>query len=290
MSSVDLSGRFTSPRVKWTDDELSIVLGYYYFIYENNTREQDYESFADDLRKMTGNNRTNGSVGVRFGNFISVDPLKSSTGFTGGNKKCLPIWNEYINTDRTPKESFIRLFMDFIEKYGNKKSIYDPFVIKYSSYKSLNNIDVDDENGVINTNDVFDPEIVQPSYAPEEKPENIEGKNKKYKRNPAKAKRAIVYSSYQCNIDNSHGSFIAKNGKTYMEAHHLIPMSVQEDFKNSLDVDANIVTLCPTCHRKLHYGKEIESELKKLFDERVLLLKESGIDITFDALKKYYNN
>lgn len=133
MSSTDLSGRFTSPRVKWTDDELRVVLRYYFFIYENNTREQDYESFADDLRKMTGNSRSNGSVGVRFGNFISVDPAKTSAGFPGGNKKCLPIWNECINLDRTPKESFIKLFMAFIEKYGNKKSIYDPFVNKYPS-------------------------------------------------------------------------------------------------------------------------------------------------------------
>ena len=99
MSSTDLSGRFTSPRVKWTDDELRIVLGYYFFIYENNTREQDYESFADDLRKMTGNSRSNGSVGVRFGNFISVDPAKTSAGFPGGKKKCLPIWIECINPD-----------------------------------------------------------------------------------------------------------------------------------------------------------------------------------------------
>lgn len=288
MSSTDLSGRFTSPRVKWTDDELRIVLGYYFFIYENNTREQDYESFADDLRKMTGNSRSNGSVGVRFGNFISVDPSKPSAGFPGGNKKCLPIWNECINPDRTPKEFFIKLFMSFIEKYGNKKIIYDPFVIKYSSYKSLNNLDVDDEDGVITTNDIFEPEIVEPSYVPENKPGLVEGKNKKYKRNSAKAKRAIVYASYQCNIDGNHESFIAKNGKTYMEAHHLIPMSAQDDFNNSLDVDANIVSLCPICHRKLHYGKDIKLELKKLFDSRVELLKQSGIDITFDVLNKYY--
>lgn len=288
MSSTDLSGRFISPRVKWTDDELRIVLGYYFFIYENNTREQDYESFADDLRKMTGNSRSNGSVGVRFGNFISVDPAKTSAGFPGGNKKCLPIWNECINSDRTPKESFVKLFMEFIEKYGNKKSVYDPFVNKYSSYKILNNIDDDDEDGVITTDDIYEPEIAKPSYAPESKPEIVEGKNKKYKRNTAKAKRAIVYATYQCNIDNNHETFVVKNGKPYMEAHHLIPMSVQEDFDNSLDVDANIVSLCPTCHRKLHHGKDIKSELKKLFDNRIALLKQSGIEITFDDLKKYY--
>lgn len=288
MSSTDLSGRFTSPRVKWTDDELRIVLGYYFFVYENNTRKQDYESFADDLRKKAGNSRSNGSVGVRFSNFISVDPSKTSTSFSGGDKKCIPIWNECINPDRTPKESFIKLFMSFIEKYGNKKSIYDPFIIKYSSYKSLNNLDIDDEDGVITTNDIFEPEIVAPSYVPENKPELVEDKNKKYKRNSAKAKRAIVYAGYQCNIDGNHESFIAKKGKTYMEAHHLIPMSAQDDFNNSLDVDANIVSLCPLCHRKLHHGKDIELELKKLFDSRLELLKQSGIDISFEELIMYY--
>lgn len=73
-----------------------------------------------------------------------------------------------------------------------------------------------------------------------------------------------------------------------MEAHHLIPMSAQENFNNSLDVDANIVSLCPACHRKLHHGKEIEFELKKLFESRLELLKQSGIEITLDDLKKYY--
>lgn len=287
MSSTDLSGRFTSPKVLWTNEELIIVLGYYYFIYVNNTRKGDYYSFAEDLRKMTGNSRTNDSVGMRFSNYAYIDP-SSNSGFANGYKKCIPIWNECINSDRTPKETFIKLFMSFVEKYGNKKSIYDPFVNKYLSYRSLNNVDVDDEDGVINTNDIFEPEIVEPSYAPETKPELIEGKNKKYKRNSAKAKRAIVYASYQCNIDGNHESFIAKNGNTYMEAHHLIPMSAQDDFNSSLDVDANIVSLCPLCHRKLHNGKDIELELKKLFDSRVELLKQSGIDISFEELIMYY--
>lgn len=35
---------------------------------------------------MTGNSRSNGSVGVRFGNFISVDPAKTSAGFPVGIK------------------------------------------------------------------------------------------------------------------------------------------------------------------------------------------------------------
>ena len=73
-----------------------------------------------------------------------------------------------------------------------------------------------------------------------------------------------------------------------MEAHHLIPMSAQNDFENSLDVDANIVCLCPNCHRKLHYGNQIDEELKILYEKRKELLNKSGIMISFEDLIKYY--
>jgi 5-methylcytosine-specific restriction endonuclease McrA len=288
MNNVNLSGRFKSSRVLWTDLELKIVLGYYFFIYENNTREKDYELFASDLRKMTGNNRSNGSVGVRFGNFISVDPSKSSRGFKGGDTKCVPIWEECINSDRTPKEKFIKLFMQFVEEYGNRKSIYYPFLKKYSHYRSLNIIDEDDEEGIITTNDIIDSEEYKPSYIPEKKPNISESINKKYQRNSLKSKNAIKYSGYKCSINPNHESFISKNGKKYMEAHHIIPISIQEDFNNSLDVDANIVSLCPLCHRKLHHGNDIIDDLKKLYDERIENLRQSGIDISFEELLKLY--
>ncbi len=73
-----------------------------------------------------------------------------------------------------------------------------------------------------------------------------------------------------------------------MEAHHLVPLQKQELFKTSLDVDANIVCLCPLCHRKLHYGKDIREELKKLFDTRKELLEKSGIVISFEKLLSFY--
>ena len=78
MSNLDLSGRFTSPRVKWTDDELRIVLGYYYFIYENNTREQDYESFADDEKVVPEN--VLGKVIIKFPQLGRVQFFLASKG------------------------------------------------------------------------------------------------------------------------------------------------------------------------------------------------------------------
>ena len=73
-----------------------------------------------------------------------------------------------------------------------------------------------------------------------------------------------------------------------MEAHHIIPLSAHEQFEYNLDVDANIVSLCPNCHRKLHFGRDIKIELKKLYDLRKDKLIKSGINISFEKLLDLY--
>ena len=110
-----------------------------------------------------------------------------------------------------------------------------------------------------------------------------------FPRNQSVAKNVIIHSNYKCNIDPNHSTFITKNNKPYMEAHHLIPLSAQDSFKDAgLDTEANIVCLCPTCHRFLHYGLNIEEYLKKLFELRKVALSKTGINISFEDLKKFY--
>lgn len=69
-----------------------------------------------------------------------------------------------------------------------------------------------------------------------------------------------------------------------MEGHHIIPMKKQESFNTSLDVYANIVCLCPTCHRLLHFGRERDKKpvLDKLYFERSERLANSGIKISHE--------
>lgn len=288
MNGKDLQKRFVSPRVKWSKEEMVLTLAYYFFIYQTNTRKQDYESFASDLRKMTNNNRSNGSVGMRFANYISVDPRKNAGGFSHADNSALPIWNECIDENNIPKQKFIDTFINFINVYGKTNKIYNDFMRKYAHKIIKRAIDDDDEK-VISTNDVIDDNKVVPSYRPEVVPE-LTGKSgsKSFKRDHSKAKKALVLSKFECNINCSHVTFTTKNGKQYMEAHHLIPMSAQSDFSTSLDVDANIICLCPLCHRKLHFGVQIEDDLKKLFDSRKKLLEQSGIKISFEKLLDYY--
>lgn len=67
----------------------------------------------------------------------------------------------------------------------------------------------------------------------------------------------------------SHPTFIRKKSdKKYTEPHHLIPMAFSDEFDVSLDVEENIVSLCSNCHNQIHYGKDADVLLRKLYEER----------------------
>lgn len=97
----------------------------------------------------------------------------------------------------------------------------------------------------------------------------------------------IECSDHKCEYDNSHISFIQeKNRQQYVEAHHIIPLKYQYKFENSLDVYANVISLCPNCHRRIHYGlnNDIKNMLYKIYTKRVMRYKNSGINITIDDI------
>lgn len=104
-----------------------------------------------------------------------------------------------------------------------------------------------------------------------------------YDRSSIVKTQAIKAAHYMCECDKNHITFIAKsNNEQYMEGHHLIPLKEQGEFKYSLDIYANIVSLCPLCHRLLHYGIETEKRglLEELYKERCTRLYNSGIEIS----------
>lgn len=103
-----------------------------------------------------------------------------------------------------------------------------------------------------------------------------------WKRNQIIIMQTIDAAHYCCEQNSTHTTFTsATTGNPYMEGHHLIPMQYQAYFENSIDVYANIICLCPICHRLLHYGTTPEKSyvLEKIYDERCKRLLNSGIDI-----------
>lgn len=116
---------------------------------------------------------------------------------------------------------------------------------------------------------------------------------KVWERNPKYAVEAVVAANYLCEVDNEHKYFVSRfNHQNYVEAHHLIPMKYQDQFNYSLDVHANIVSICLVCHKKLHYGlfEDKRDILRMLFNSRVERLENSGICISLEELYNYYMN
>lgn len=111
-------------------------------------------------------------------------------------------------------------------------------------------------------------------------------------RDPAMAAQAVLSANFKCELGDEHKTFTASSKKLpYIEAHHLVPMEQQDSFTYSLDVPANIVALCPFCHKLLHHAvlSEKREFLIDLLRRRRDSLQESGISVSEESLLSYYD-
>lgn len=169
---------------------------------------------------------------------------------------------------------------DDVNVYGNSKEIDQDLGIEQENIQKAHVVSNDDANVYDNSND----EIVQ-------------GTNGDLiKRNPSIARKVLQDSGYKCLCDSSHITFNTTRGVDYMEGHHIIPCTVansqmiQATYGSRLDRQANIVCLCPTCHRKIHFGDRAtkESIIEDLYNKQSQKLKDAGIDISLQELKELY--
>lgn len=110
-------------------------------------------------------------------------------------------------------------------------------------------------------------------------------------RNARIAGLALARARFKCEVDPNHETFVSRaRGRPYVEAHHLIPMSQQNAFDVSLDVTANIVALCATCHKLLHHGRAADKHghLLKLLNTREERLKAVEIMLEKKELLQLY--
>jgi len=161
--------------------------------------------------------------------------------------------------------------------YINSQKIY---------YLDDNLADVELQNNITNINSSEPDSKPQPI-----KPSKVNNDKKVYPRNLSYAKKALEKANFLCEVDNTHQTFISKaTNKQYVEAHHLIPLQFQEEFNYSLDVPANIVSLCPNCHRKLHFASIDDKKriLEKLLENRKDELRKFSIEVNKEELFEIY--
>lgn len=110
------------------------------------------------------------------------------------------------------------------------------------------------------------------------------------------SKAALKEADYKCIIDSSHKTFNTRHKIPYMEGHHLIPCTVgnsefyYQKFNKNIDCLENIVSICPNCHRAIHYGDwDSKSEkLRVLYQKQHKKLEAAGIYITEEELFDLY--
>ena len=67
----------------------------------------------------------------------------------------------------------------------------------------------------------------------------------------------LKIEKYKCEYNPSHILFTSRyTNLPYLEAHHLIPLGLQKVIPKKLDIIENIFSLCPYCHRAIHYANK----------------------------------
>ena len=104
--------------------------------------------------------------------------------------------------------------------------------------------------------------------------------------------QAFELANYKCELNREHETFIAEStNKPYMEGHHALPMSLQDQFSVSLDVYSNIICLCPLCHRKfITEWKMRKKMLDSIYAKKVFSFGKSGIRMSQDEFVRFANH
>jgi len=110
-----------------------------------------------------------------------------------------------------------------------------------------------------------------------------------YKRRVVLARKCFERASYNCEAGYVKPGFNSRRtGKNYLEAHHMIPVSLKRNFKADLDRIENLFALSAHAHRALHYGEPqgVWDILQRLLHKRPEIMEITGL--TPELLRKIY--
>lgn len=159
--------------------------------------------------------------------------------------------------------------------------------------------------GSFTDNDLNEQENIQMAFLPKDggkdsykaEPEYKEGPNgKAVKKRHYLAKQVLHNSGYKCAVCADHKTFLTNYGVQYMEGHHLIPCTPSNAKRfwkkcgRNIDCIENIVCICPTCHRRIHFGSDADKRevIERLYEVKKGELESARITIGLEELIKLY--
>lgn len=169
--------------------------------------------------------------------------------------------------------------VDFLRRYLDNVSDEDSLVFQH----------------IIQEENVSPEERLSESWA-DEPHYSVSGGSKAVMKNAHTSKLALLHAGFCCAADNKHTTFQTTRGVQYMEGHHLIPCTYGnatrfwEERERNIDCEENIVCLCPTCHRRVHFGSNAEKEaiLRVLYNHQIKRLESIGLGLKFEELLNLY--
>jgi len=284
----------------WTKKELEMTLAFYLSDKSSAVSIKKIIMFNKDLSRMTGIYRTANSIGLRISNYKAYDADFPGNGLYGGGKAAENVFMEQQNPETFSKlmedyADFLDAFCPEREEYPSREELLNlavpHFVTKGMRYSTIQKeINREKEDNYEYQNSIFKktprPFSDLPVTATGNKSITSFGK---INRDPQKAANALAFANYYCEIDHAHPLFIRKSTSLpYTEPHHLIPLSMQGEYDFSLDVEANIISLCSNCHNEIHYGKENFKLISLLYQKRIYRLEKCGIKLSLRKLKSFY--
>jgi 5-methylcytosine-specific restriction enzyme A len=202
-----------------------------------------------------------------------------ATGYCKGN-----IFSKYYDRSSPPSDTdFISDLNLLLYSYSLLKEVVGDSIIHMHELDGKEDAFQEAIQTIDEYNEIDGAEVIPELAAPSE--------SQRYIRDTKRSALALKKANYQCEFNNQHQTFIHGHANhQYTEGHHCIPLSFQPEFSCRLDVVANIISLCPTCHRAIHHGSE---QLKiqmitNLFSQRQEALITKGIITDLSKLLSYY--
>lgn len=253
----------------------------------NQGYQQYYDNFADDQVSRRKSTRVGADLASRVPmpeGFVSGPINLGATNGLGWGYEAGAIFSRFYPAD-APANSIAQDFKALLEAYDALVANVGPL--------TATDVPVSDADFQAAANREARKDTL-PIIGPgpqEKQPPAKTSRGGGWRRKPAVAALAIRKAGFKCEVVFEHQTFVSRSsGKNFVEAHHLIPMQVQADFKYSLDVPENVVALCPNCHRSIHHGLNDErwKTVQRLMSLRASDLKGRGVSISDPDLKAIY--
>ena len=242
----------------------TLILGLYYI-----DKSKNVEKFTQTFNEYFHTDVSAQTIHFELAVIKNSDPA-NNMGQNTADPEYAKLWEYYILQER----------IDVL------KGIYRSF--KKRAFVEV--LDISDETECIPEDYILKHGSQQITDVPEPCPPDYKSKGlSAYKRRHEVVANVLSAANYKCEANCTCELFLRKDRiHTYTEAHHLIPLCYQSSFQNSLDVEANVISLCPHCHRLLHYGADNQAVLKQLYQQRRHRLSKCGLDISFEDLLLMY--